>query len=164
MAEVKNTHVGNILAHWDYPEYIQFDRGWRWYVIASVVTVALLIYSYFSDNQLFMIIIILAAVIFTLANMRQPERINFYITDQGIVIRDKFLAYGQIKNFWMIYQPPTVKNIFIEPRSFFIPRIAIHLEEQNPVDIRALLLQYLPEDLAREDESQSDFIGRLLKL
>ncbi|MFH0873408.1 MAG: hypothetical protein V1846_01045 [Candidatus Komeilibacteria bacterium] len=164
MAEPRDTHVGTILAEWDYPEYIQFERGWRWYVIAIVITVALLVYSFFTDNQLFMIIILLAAIIFTLANMRQPERIKFYITDKGVVIRDKFLNYRDIKNFWMIYQPPSVKNLFIEPKSFIIPRLAIHLEDQNPVEIRNMLLQYLQEDLDKEDEPQSDFFGRLLKL
>ena len=94
MAEPRNGHAGTILAEWDYPEYVQFERGWRWYVIAIVITAALLTYSFFTDNQLFMIIILLAAIIFTLANMRQPERINFYITDKGVVIRNKFLTVG----------------------------------------------------------------------
>jgi hypothetical protein len=38
------------------------------------------------------------------------------------------------------------------------------MEEQNPVDIREMLLQFLEEDFSKEEEPQSELFGRLLKL
>ena len=156
--------VGNILAAWEYPEYIQYARGWMWYMIAGLITALLLVYSYFSDNRLFMIIIVLVAVVFVIANSRRPETISFAITEGGIIIKDKFISYSDITNFWIIYQPPSVKTLYIEPSSIFSPRIQIHLENQSPSAIRELLLQYLTEDLKKEEEPSSESWGRLLKL
>jgi len=156
--------VGEALASWEYPEFMQFERGWLWYSIAGLITAGLAVYAVVDKNWLFLIIIIFATLIFALANMRQPERLHVIISNKGVILRDKFLAYPDIKNFWMIYQPPMIKSLYIEPRSFIIPRLHIHLEDQNPVDIRDMLLQFLEEDFSKEDEPQSEFLGRLLKL
>ena len=155
--------AGNVLMSWEYPEYHQFERGLWWYVIASIILVALLIYSYFSDNPLFIIIIILSVVIFVLANARQPLSFPFFITDKGLIIKDKFIHYADITNFWLIYQPPQVKTLFIEPKSMFTPRLHIHLGDQDPREVRNLLKQFLTEDVEKEEEPQSETIGRLLK-
>jgi hypothetical protein len=156
--------IGEALASWEYPEFMQFERGWRWYLIAGVVTLGLAAYAIWDKNWLFLIIIVFSTLIFALANMRPPERLHVIISNKGIILRDKFLAYQDIKNFWMIYQPPMVKSLYIEPRSFIIPRLHIHLEDQNPVEIREILLQFLEEDFSKEEEPQSEFLGRLLKL
>jgi len=156
--------VGDILLSWEYPEYIAYNRGLVWYILAIVVTIALLVYAFLTENNLFMIIIVLTVIIFAVANSRRPEKVQFAITNIGIVLNDKFIAYNDIKNFWIIYQPPAVKTLYIEPKSFFSPRIQIHIEEQNPSQIRDLLLPYLMEDLEKEDEPQSEIWGRLFKL
>ncbi len=156
--------VGDALADWEYPEFMQFERGWLWYLIAGLVTAGLAAYAVWDKNWLFLIIIVFSTLIFALANIRQPEKLHVIITTKGVMLRDKFLPYQDIKNFWMIYQPPMVKSLYIEPRSFFIPRLHVHLENQNPVEIREMLLQFLEEDFSKEEEPQSELFGRLLKL
>src|SRR3989344_1733904 len=162
-AQDQSNDAGQVILAWEYPEFIQFRRGVIWYIVASILTVALLTYAFFTDNRLFMIIIILTAIIFVLANVRQPEKITFAVTDSGVIIKDKFLPFRIFKSFWLIYQPPAVKTLYLEPHSFFSPRIQVHLESQDPVSVREALLQFLTEDLEKEDEPQSEVLGRLLK-
>ena len=90
--------------------------------------------------------------------------VSFKITEDGIVINGKLYEYKVIKNFYIIYEPPEVKTLYFEPKSLLSPRIPIALEDQNPVEIRQILRQYLTEDIDREDEPVSDQTSRLLKL
>ena len=62
-----------------------------------------------------------------------------------------------------MYEPP-VKLLYIKPQTFFLPSISFPLEDQDPVDIRAFLRQYLEEDINREHEPITDRIMRRLKL
>ena len=90
--------------------------------------------------------------------------VSFKITEDGIAINGKLYEYKVIKNFYIIYEPPEVKTLYFEPKSLLSPRIPIALEDQNPVEIRQILRQYLTEDIDREDEPVSDQTSRLLKL
>jgi len=155
--------LGEVLISWEFPEFIKFDRGFWWYVVASVIALGLLAYAFFTDNRLFMIIIVLTVIIFVIANSRSPERVAFALTDTGVIVKDKFIPYPEITNFWIIYLPPHVKTLYLEPRSIFSPRIQVHLEGQNPSEVREILLQFLYEDLEKEEEPQSETFGRLLR-
>jgi hypothetical protein len=159
-----NEIMGDLIAAWQFPEYIEYKRGLLWYVIAIAVILGLLAYALFTDNRLFMIIIILSTVIFVIANSRKPEIIQFAIAEGGIIIKDKFIPYIDINNFWIIYQPPFVKTLYFEPRALLSPRIQVHLTDQNPSEVRELLLQFLDEDLEKEEEPQSEAWGRVFRL
>ena len=95
---------------------------------------------------------------------RSDDEVEFKITEDGISINQKFYNYQDIQNFFIIYEPPEVKTLYFEPKSIISPRIPVALEDQDPVKIRELLLQYLDEDLDREDEPVSDQTSRLFKL
>ncbi len=152
-----------VYASWEYPDYLPFERGWRWYLGAVLVAVLFIVYGIYTRNYFFVIIVVMAVGIFMIANRRQPEAITFALTDRGVVLKDRMLGYSEIKNFWIIYQPPVVKTLFLEPKSVWQPRIHVHLMDQNPVEVRNILLQYLQEDLDKEEEPQSETWGRLFK-
>ena len=42
--------------------------------------------------------------------------------------------------------------------------IDILIDDQDPAKIREILLNYLPENLSKEDESISDTLGRVFKI
>ena len=155
---------GELLAAWGFPEYSKIERNKSWYISFVIITIGILIYSYFTKNPLFAIIIILFTVIYTISERKEPEEIQIGILEDGLIINNKFIIYKEIKNFYIIYHPPTVKNLYIQYKSQLRPRLAIPLENQNPVEIRDLLLRYIDEDLEKEDVPTSEGISRLLKL
>ena len=64
---------------------------------------------------------------------------------------------------------PSTKNALPAPnnpknKTGFRPSITISLENQNPIEIRNILLQYLLEDIDKENESFSDGLSRLMRL
>lgn len=155
--------IGEVFATWDFPEHDQHQRSKRWYFISVILLVALLVYSYYSENPLLAVIILLGVLTFIITELRGPDYHSCAIAEDGLVIGQNFYAFDDIKNFYIIYQPPLVKMLYVEPKSILRPRIGIPLQDQDPVLIRDILLNFIPEDLDKEEEPISDFIGRLFK-
>jgi hypothetical protein len=154
---------GKVFFGWQFSEFPKYERKRGWYIWGAIVVVLFVVYSIATANFLFALITIISAL--TVLLFKQSDNfIDFKITEDGIVVDKKFYEYKEIKNFYIIYEPPEVKTLYFEPKSFFSPRIPIHLEDQNPVLIRKTLLQYLDEDLDRENEPTSDQFSRLFKL
>ena len=155
---------GEILAAWRYDEFERHKRGKRWYILAAAALILLALFAYFDNNLLLIAIIILAAIIYAVSEYRGAADYEFGITEDGLVIGPAFYPYEDINNFFVIYQPPSVKMLYFDPKSLWRPHIGIPLGDNDPNTIRELLLTYLPEDLEKEDEPLSDFLGRLFKL
>lgn len=156
--------IGNVLKSWEMPEFIAHDRGRWWYFIAGVLAAILLVYAIVKTNYLFAIIILIFAIIIILSGLRKPEPIAVQITETGILLGEHFYPYRDINCFHIVYQPPMVKCLYFETKSSLRPRVTLHLENENPVEIRNLLAEHIKEDHEQLDEPFSEFIGRILKL
>lgn len=156
--------IGAILNSWEIPSFHKHEKPKRWYFYFTIAIILLLIYAYFSKNPLFALILVFFTLLYTLSEKQDPKKLIFAIAEDGIVIENKFITYKKIKNFYIIYQPPFTKNLYFEPKNFILPVITIPLLDQNPVEIRKQLLQYLTEDLEKEDMPNSESIGHMLKL
>jgi hypothetical protein len=159
-----NLDFGKILAAWSIPEFTKQSKSKKWFLYFGVVIIGLLIYAFFSGNLLFGIIIVFFALIYWLLEKREAGDLDFGLAEDGVIIGQKFVEYKIIENFYIIYQPPKIKNLYLEPKNILKPTIVIPLLNQNPVEIRKILLDYLPEDIEKEEISASESIGEILKL
>jgi hypothetical protein len=162
--DIATGDYGDILATWEFPEFEKPERQKQWYIWAVIIGVLLLVYSYFSQNPLFAIIVVLFAIIYFVNERRHPVTIQIALTEDGIIINEKFIEYKDFRSFWIIYYPPHTKNLYFQPKSNIKQRIIIPLQDQNPVDIRSILLEFLEEDLEKEEIPASEGISRILKL
>ena len=155
---------GEILAAWEFPEFEKPERQKQWYIWAVIIGVLLLIYAYFSQNPLFAVIVVLFALIYFINERRHPVTIQVALAEDGIIINEKFIEYRDFRSFWIIYYPPHTKNLYFQPKSNIKQRIVMPLQDQNPVEIRRILLEFLEEDLEKEEIPASEGISRILKL
>ena len=153
-----------ILMSWEFPEYLKPERGKIWYVCFFSVVILLLIYSMITINFLFAIIVIISSIIVLMRFKHQPGVVDFAITKDGLMVEEKFYAFEQIQDFYIIYKPKEIKNLYFEFKSIVRPRIIIPLEDQNPLAVRDLLKQYLDENLEKEQEPASEAFRKLFKL
>jgi hypothetical protein len=151
--KTKKEEHGKILASWTFPEFIQYQRGIGWYIIIGLVGIGLLVWTILTANFLFALIIILVAIITLLHSRRQPSQVEIQITEDGIKVSSKFYEWGDLKNFWIIYEPPEVKTLYINSKSNLTPALSVPLEDESPVEIRKILLTCLEEDLTQDHES-----------
>ena len=156
---------GRILHQWVFPEYDRHNRSALWYVLAFGIGGALIAYALKDGNPLFALIILLLALILFTHHRQAPMQLNFTLFETGIQVGDTFFLFREIDSFWVIYEPPVVKRLYLLPKNRSLRgEISIPLLDQNPVELRRMLLEYLKEDLDRDEETHNDKLGRLLKL
>ncbi len=159
-----NPH-GKTLAIWSFPEFVKYERGTGWYFWAMACGVGLFLYAIFTGNFLFALIVVMVALVMFLDHSKkQPASLRFAITEDGLEMANDFIPWKDITKFWIIYEPPEVKRLYVQTKRISLGRLSIPLEKENPVKIREVLLKYLPEDLTKESEATSDALRRILKL
>jgi len=156
----KNTLTGDVLSNWQVTEFEQHSRSGRWYVIIGVLGVALFTYGAFSGNFLFSLIIMLCGIILYLQANQRPKPIDIAVCELGLVVGSRFYEWKELKDFFIIYNPPEVKTIFFQPTSMYHPKIYLDLADIDPVALRDQLLTYLEEDLSQEGEPTSTRFAR----
>jgi len=157
-------YLGEEIFSWTVDEYERHERGPLWYVIAFLVGVSLVLYAIVTQNFLFAIIIIMSGVIIGLSSLREPQRVLFRMTTRGIGMGREFFPYKDLRSFWILYEPPLNKDLYVDFRNPLTPHLKISLEDQDPVEIRKTLLEFLREELSQEQEPLTDLLGRVLKL
>jgi len=161
--ESKKEDHGQILMSWSFPEYAKYRRSVGWYVGMVIVVGSLLLYCVLTANFLFAVIVVMMLMVVVFHNLREPVRVDFYITEDGLKVGERFYAWSDIKNFWIIYQPPEVKTLYFDFKGL-APNLPVDLQDQNPIKVREVLLRFLKEDLTRERELAGDELSRWLKI
>ena len=156
---------GEELFSWNVPEYEEHKRSKIWYISAISIAVLLILFSFFTSNFLFAVIIIITALIIILNDGSKPINVNIKITEEGIIVGRKFYDYDEFKNFSVVYKPRlNVKNLYFEFNNVLKHRLSIPLNNINPLPIRENLLKYLQEDLERTDQPLSEGLAKMFKL
>lgn len=149
--------------HWDFPEYDQYVRPRRWYVVMGSLAGLLALTALLSRNFLFLVIILLAAFVLFAREARPPRPVRIDLTDRGVSVGRDFTTYQDLESFWIIYDPPEVKKLYLAGRGALRPPLGVPLTDRNPVKVREILRQYLKEDLDRE-EPPADQVSRNLRI
>lgn len=155
---------GKIQMMWFFPEFTKYERSKYWYMSAIIIFVLMLVYAYFTRNPFFAILILSFIILYSWIDKKEPEYIPFLITNLGVVIGDKFKRFDEFESFYIIYQLPGIRSLYLEPKGTFNFSIHIPLENENPLKIRDLLADRIYEDFEKEEMPTSDSISKFLRL
>ena len=165
MVETKQiSSHGKRLLSWEFPETENQEKSRGWYFLVTLFFFGLALFALFSKNYLFLIFLILFFAILVIEWRRPIETKTIEIFEEGIEVANKFYDWDDLETFWIIYQPPKIKKLYLNPRGTLNLEFSVPLEEQNPVKIRDLLRSYVKEDLDRKSEPLYDSIRRGLKI
>lgn len=148
---------------WSFPEYERHHRGRGWFVGAGIIWMGLCAFAILTGNFLFASILIIIAGIIASQHYHHPLTVDFTISPDGISLQQRLFSWKELSVFWIIYEPPEVKNLYFEFKGVR-PRLKIPLHDQNPLEVREALKRYLEEDLEKENEPLTDAMGRMFKL
>ncbi len=85
-----------------------------------------------------------AVILLNASKKRQPKK--FEIGPMGIKTNDFLHRYGELKSFWIEYDPTLgIKELSLQTKKWYLPYVKIPIDEQNPVQLRLILLEFLPE-------------------
>ncbi len=161
---MEESTIKNRLFEFTYDSYEKHRRGTAWYIGALVVAGLLITTALATSNFLFAVLIILFSFVIFIHDMREPETHNCAITDGGVYMDDRFYPYSEFTGFWLVYEPPRVKNLYLSTDGMIRSHIGIPLGDVDPVELRRWLRRVLLEDLERDQEPMSELIGRVLKI
>ncbi|MDD5528178.1 MAG: hypothetical protein PHO56_04390 [Patescibacteria group bacterium] len=187
MAQTEDIKSEDDVISWQIPEYRGEEKTKLWYAVYSLIAIALLTYAIFTQNFIFAIIIIFAAVLIVIFDGGHPGMLDVAISDRGVMVGKEFYNYDQIADFFIIYEPDAgVKNLYLEFKRFAKPalpenepnryswlfwivnfartRFSIPLQDMNPIIIRRNLLKYVKENLERTTIPLSEQLTKLFKL
>ncbi|MCF6276770.1 MAG: hypothetical protein L3J07_02895 [Candidatus Magasanikbacteria bacterium] len=158
------TLLGDIHQEWTIQEYEQQSRSRLWFILIISSGLGMVVVGVITGNFLFSLIIILFSIILFLQAHQQAPQIEFKISELGIILGTRFYSYSELTEFFIVYNPlEDVKTLFIETESALRPILRIPLLDENPLEIKQILSQYLAEDIEKE-EPLSDRLARNWRL
>jgi len=152
------------LMNWDFPEHSSFDRGRVWYIVMLVVLLGLLLFAVLSGNFLFAIILVLAVFIAVLQKFQEPLKVKVTIVSDGVQVGKKKFSFKEMESFWIFYEPPTSKFLYLDFKNALRGNLAISLEDVNPLKVREIMSEFLEENLDKEQEDLNETIEHWIKL
>ncbi len=115
-----------------------------WYVIGALVIGAAIV-GIFAHDIIFSFVLGLGAVVLLLNTLKshRPSHVGIHAT--GISINDDHHRFADMRSFWIHYYPPHIKELSLEFKKGLTHRIQIPIENQNPLELRQVLMSYVPE-------------------
>jgi hypothetical protein len=150
MKKKKSKKIVGKTFEWKAPEFSQTPKEKSWFIIPAIITIVLGIFALFTENFIFLILIIIAFVVFYIYAKKEPRIIRFKINIKGIEVDKKLYEFNELKSFWLFYNPPEQKELSIRSKKSFIPYIKIPLTDEDPNEIRKFLLNFLSEKPHKE--------------
>ncbi len=148
---------------WEAPEYEHYEKDSRWYWITGGILLAIIIYALVTNAILMAITFILIGMLGYVYAQREPRIIKMEISPDGVIVDKTMYEYEDLKDFWIFYEVEEgFKVLSLHSKKTFMPHIHIPVGNANPIHIREVLLQYLPE--VRQEISFVDRLGMLIGL
>lgn len=148
----ETTASQDVLIQWQAKEFQQVSRPQQWYILFALIGVALVIYAFITANYLFALIVVVLAVVLNSFFHKKPKKLTVAITSEGVTVNNNFYPYGDdLASFWILYDPPHLKTLNFSRTSSVRSNLSLEIEDQNPMKIREILLNYLPEDIEQEE-------------
>lgn len=151
------------IIRWSAPEYVYHEKSLLWFIAAGLAALAFVIYGLLTGGWTFSVAVIMLAGIYYLVYKDKPQIVDIIISDVGVKIGSHVFPYNHLKTFWVVYDPPAVKRLYLRTTSKFHPDISISLEETDPAELKRILKHHLKES-DKTTEPTSDTLIRVFKL
>jgi len=149
---------------WIAPEYLQHPKSLRWWFAATAVLLVSIVLEALTGSWTMLAATVVFAIVYYITHQYHPPRhTKINLSELGVKIGHRQIAFAEIEFFWIIYHPPSVKRLFLRIKDSFLPDLVIELENQDPQAIKAFLERHLVE-VTGVKEHFSDQLLRLFKL
>jgi hypothetical protein len=117
---------------------------------------------FFGQDTLTSIFLLLSSLVLVLYSTKRPEISKVVIDQRGVAIGDIIYYYKDLRSFWINYDPNNLKELSLESKKWYLPYITVSLENKNPLVIRSMLINFMPEK--EHEHSLVDIIARKIGL
>jgi len=150
-----------VLVEWSAPEFDYHEKSSDWYWALGIITFGFFVLALLLKNWLFAILVVLGGFSLGMYGVKRPRTINFAVTSRGLKIGETLYPFDHLQSFWLNYDPPHLKELYVISKKKFVPQIFIPLGQADPNLVREHLLKFMEE---REiQESFVDVIARFFR-
>jgi len=161
-ANLRGHHRQRALLSWQAPEFEVYEKDNKWFAYISLILIAIIAYAVYSNSLIMAIAFILIGVILYIQLNKEPKIIDFAITTDGVIAGREIFEFDQIQSFWIFYDPPHEKYVSFHTRGHLVPFIHIAIDDQDPVELRHILIKYIPE--IKQEPGLVDVLERFLRI
>lgn len=155
-------HSKDVLMHWQAPEFEILERDRKWYLYITLTLTAIISYAIYINGPIMAITFILIGVVGYIYISKEPKILDFTITEDGVVAGREIYEFDNLESFWIFYEPKNIKVISLRTKSHMIPYVHIPIHDEDPVQIRKVLLEHIPEE--KQEPGLVETLERLLKI
>lgn len=152
-----------VVLRWTAPDFIKHPKGPAWFMVAGILVLLLVLYAVMTHSWTMAVAFIVLAGVYAITHHHEPGNIEIKVTSLGIEAGKRKIPYNQIKAFWIVYDPPSIKILKLLTTDKFMSEVTIQLDGQFPGPLREYLLKQIPE-YEGKSESLVDVIIRMAKL
>ncbi|MBL8030500.1 MAG: hypothetical protein JNN11_04605 [Candidatus Doudnabacteria bacterium] len=147
---------------WEAPEFKHYEKNLAWYT--TLVATAILIIGFFVVTGDYFAAVTMGIVtgMIVFFSRQTPGLVEVEINNNHIRFGNMMFIYKHLKSFWVVNNP-NHKTLNLETTTFFNNLIIIELEEQDPEEVRQLLLQHLPEHPQKIHETFAQKVMHIFK-
>jgi len=142
---------------WEASEFRHYPKNFAWYITMGVIVLLILVFEVLQKDFFGAISLGVIAIFIIIFAMHRPKQIKISLSSEGIHIERSFIPYAQMKYFWVVNNE-THKTLNIETTAYINRTILVELENQDPDEVREVMLQEVPEHSSTEET----FIQRLI--
>jgi len=136
-----------LLRWWAY-EYPFKKRGADWFWALGILTLSLFITAILLKNFLFAVLVLLSGALLLLFSVRKPRIVTFEIFDTGILVEKRLYLFKDLDAFYIDETHPD--RLLLQSKRLLMPILALPLENVEPTQVKALLLDRLKEKELQE--------------
>jgi len=148
---------------WLIPEHPQYERGFKWYLIAAILGIGLLVYCVINSNFLFAIIIFLGVLISLFSTFKKPELIEFKLTQNGASVNEIFFPWEKFQSYWTA-QEDGLNNLGLDLKNWMQTDLYIPVNKFPMAEVEKFVSKFLKKNPERKEEPFSYFLARKLKI
>ncbi len=147
---------------WQGPHYRR-PHPERATILAFVLAFIGLLFGFWQKDWLAAGVMLLFGALVFIHARREPPMAEFHVGPHGVSINDTHYHPGQIRSFWIQYEPLyNIKELSLHLKSHWHPYIIVPLEDQNPTIIRRVMLPHITEE--HHPETMGTVVMRVLGL
>ena len=136
-------HDVKTLLSWQAPGRPFKERSREYFINAFLIMAALeVILFLFSQYTLMMLVFSLVFLAFAMASV-PPRMLHYKITTEGVRVENHFYIWEELYDFYFIKHHGK-ENLYIGTKMFFPGELSLTLGDLSPVEIKTILLRYLP--------------------
>lgn len=132
----------------------------------GTIFVGVVVYFALTNNYLAALLFWLAGVMtgFSLYEKnKNPKNTICKLRTEGVQVNNDLYPYETLKSFWIFYDPPRHQELSLRSKAPLAGGyIKIPIGDEDPVQIREILLRFLPEE--KQEEGFVDVLARMAGL